>query len=99
MTSASANTVETSDEPDPRRWRALIICLIAGFMSLLDVSIVNVAIPSISAGLHAGESSLQWIVSGYALTFGLLLFPAGRAGDARGRRAAVMGGLAPFTLA
>ncbi|MCU1590865.1 MAG: major facilitator superfamily 1 [Frankiales bacterium] len=86
-------------EPDPMRWKALVICLIAGFMALLDVSIVNVAIPSISAGLHAGESSLQWIVSGYALTFGLLLVPAGRIGDARGRRPAFMWGLSLFTLA
>ncbi|MDT7539877.1 MAG: hypothetical protein QOI82_3462 [Actinomycetota bacterium] len=89
----------TTEEPDPRRWRALIICLVAGFMALLDVSIVNVAIPSIAFGLHAGESSLQWIVSGYALTFGLLLVPAGRIGDARGRRPAFMWGLALFTLA
>jgi EmrB/QacA subfamily drug resistance transporter len=88
-----------AEEPDPRRWRALIICLVAGFMALLDVSIVNVAIPSIATGLHAGESSLQWIVSGYALTFGLLLVPAGRIGDARGRRPAFMWGLALFTLA
>jgi EmrB/QacA subfamily drug resistance transporter len=87
------------EEPDPRRWRALIVCLVAGFMALLDVSIVNVALPSISTGLHAGESSLQWIVSGYALTFGLLLVPAGRIGDARGRRPAFMWGLAGFTLA
>jgi EmrB/QacA subfamily drug resistance transporter len=49
--------------------------------------------------LHAGESSLQWIVSGYALTFGLLLVPAGRVGDARGRRPAFMWGLGLFTLA
>src|SRR5881409_3900734 len=85
--------------PDPRRWGALAVCLVAGFMTLLDVSIVNVAIPSIATGLHAGESSLQWIVSGYALTFGLLLVPAGRIGDARGRRPAFMFGLALFTLA
>jgi EmrB/QacA subfamily drug resistance transporter len=85
--------------PDPRRWRALTVCLVAGFMSLLDVSIVNVALPSIATGLHAGEASLQWIVSGYALTFGLLLVPAGRIGDARGRRPAFMFGVALFTLA
>jgi EmrB/QacA subfamily drug resistance transporter len=81
------------------RWKALMVCLVAGFMSLLDVSIVNVALPSISSGLHAGESSLQWIVSGYALTFGLLLVPAGRIGDARGRRPAFMWGLGLFVLA
>jgi EmrB/QacA subfamily drug resistance transporter len=85
--------------PDPMRWKALSVCLVAGFMSLLDVSIVNVALPSIATGLNAGESSLQWIVSGYALTFGLLLVPAGRIGDARGRRPAFMWGLVLFTLA
>ncbi|MDX6198649.1 MAG: hypothetical protein QOJ79_1800 [Actinomycetota bacterium] len=99
MATASTRPAEPADEPDPRRWRALIICLVAGFMALLDVSIVNVAIPSIATGLHAGESSLQWIVSGYALTFGLLLVPAGRVGDARGRRPAFMWGLSLFTLA
>lgn len=86
-------------QPDPLRWRALSVCLIAGFMSLLDVSIVNVALPSIASGLHAGQNALQWIVSGYALTFGLLLVPAGRLGDARGRRPAFMWGLGLFTLA
>ncbi len=84
-------------EPDPRRWRVLVVCLVAGFMTLLDVSIVNVALPSIRAGLGAGENAVQWVVSGYALTFGLLLVPAGRVGDARGRRPTFMVGLAGFT--
>ena len=56
--------------PDPRRWKALAVCLVAGFMTLLDVSIVNVALPSIR-GPWAPPSDLQWVVSGYALTFGL----------------------------
>ncbi|GAA2591718.1 DHA2 family efflux MFS transporter permease subunit [Actinomadura fulvescens] len=80
-----------------RRWEALGVCLVAAFMSLLDVSIVNVALPSIQQGLHASEADLQWIVSGYALTFGLALVPAGRIGDARSRRAVFMAGLALFT--
>lgn len=67
-------------------------------MTLLDVSIVNVAIPSIDRSLGAGPSDLQWILSGYALTFGLLLVPAGRFGDLRGRRAVFMLGLGLFTL-
>ncbi len=66
-------------------------------MSLLDVSIVNVALPSIRAGLGADESDLQWVLSGYALAFGLVLVPAGRLGDARGRRNAFLFGLALFT--
>jgi EmrB/QacA subfamily drug resistance transporter len=89
--------VASTVEPDPRRWRALSVCLIAGFMSLLDVSIVNVALPSIRAGLHASTSDLQWVVSGYALAFGLVLVPAGRLGDARGRRTMFLIGLALFT--
>lgn len=68
-------------------------------MTLLDVSIVNVALPSIRKGLHTPESDLQWVVSGYALAFGLFLIPSGRLGDARGRRAVFMVGLALFTLA
>ncbi|MCW8218004.1 MULTISPECIES: MFS transporter [Streptomyces] len=84
---------------DPMRWRALGVCLVAGFMTLLDVSIVNVALPSIKAGLNTPESDLQWVLSGYALTFGLVLIPGGRLGDARGRRAVFMTGLALFTLA
>src|SRR3954470_1199668 len=99
MTSPTTPAPQVTEAPDPMRWKALAICLVAGFMALLDVSIVNVAIPSIASGLKAGESSLQWIVSGYALTFGLVLVPAGRVGDARGRRPAFMVGLALFTLA
>lgn len=90
-------TVTQRDEPDPRRWQALAVCLIAGFITLLDVSIVNVALPSIREGLGASESEIQWVLSGYALTFGLALVPAGRIGDARGRRMMFMTGLALFT--
>jgi MFS family permease len=85
--------VNSDHEPDPNRWKALAVCLVAGFMTLLDVSIVNVALPSIETGLHAQHSELQWIVSGYALTLGLLLVPAGRFGDAHGRRPAFMLGV------
>ncbi|MFB4310048.1 MFS transporter [Actinomadura sp. GTD37] len=95
---------KAADAPDPgwdrrRRWRALSVCLVSAFMTLLDVSIVNVALPSIREGLHASEAQLQWILSGYALTFGLVLVPAGRLGDARSRRAVFMSGLALFTVA
>ena len=68
-------------------------------MTLLDVSIVNVALPTIKTGLHAGDNDLQWIVSGYALALGLLLVPSGRLGDARGRRTVFMTGVALFALA
>jgi EmrB/QacA subfamily drug resistance transporter len=86
----------TTDGPDPRRWRALAVCLVAGFMTLLDVSIVNVALPSIERGLHAPTSDLQWVVSGYALAFGLALVPSGRIGDATGRRRMFVAGVVVF---
>ncbi|MQS15892.1 MFS transporter [Streptomyces kaniharaensis] len=92
---ASAEGGRTSE----RRWRALAVCLVAGFMTLLDVSIVNVALPTVRTGLHMSESGLQWVLSGYALAFGLILVPAGRLGDARSRRAVFLTGLALFTLA
>ncbi|MEJ5868798.1 MFS transporter [Pseudokineococcus sp. 5B2Z-1] len=84
---------------DPRRWKALAVCLVSGFMTLLDVSIINVALPSISQDLGASGSDLQWVLSGYALAFGLVLVPAGRLGDAHGRRRVFVAGLATFTLA
>ncbi len=75
------------------------VALVAAFMTLLDVSIVNVALPSIQSDLHLSAGELQWVLSGYALTFGLILVPAGRFGDARGRRDVFIAGLALFTLA
>src|SRR5699024_9553984 len=71
--------------PDPARWRILLVLLAAIFMSLISVSIVNVALPAIQGGLGASESELQWVLSGYALTFGVVLVAAGRAGDVMGR--------------
>ena len=81
---------------DPRRWRILGVSLAVGFMSLLDVSIVNVAIPSMREGLGTSSSTIQWVVSGYALTFGLTLVAGGRLGDAYGRRKMMLIGLAGF---
>ncbi len=86
----------TSDEPNPARWRILAVTLVVGFMSLLDVTIVNVAIPSIQEGLDTSASTVQWVVSGYALTFGLTLVAGGRLGDAYGRRRLMLIGLAGF---
>ena len=85
------------DAPDAQRWRALAVCLVAAFMTLLDISIVNVALPSIRDGIDAQSSELQWIVSGYALTFGLVLVPAGRLGDVWSRRGMFITGVAVFT--
>ncbi|MGH3586492.1 MAG: MFS transporter, partial [Pseudonocardia sp.] len=88
----------TGPDLDPNRWRALSVTLVAGFMSLLDVSIVSVALPSLQRGLGADPAAVQWVVSGYALTFGLALVPAGRLGDALGRRRMFLGALAAFVL-
>jgi MFS family permease len=81
---------------DRRRWRALLVTQLAAFMALLDVSIVNVALPSIERGLAMPAATAQWVVSGYALTLGLTLVPAGRMGDAFGRRRMFMIALAAF---
>jgi MFS family permease len=98
---APTRPTSRSDEyrPEPDRWMALAICLAAGFMTLLDVSIVNVALPSIDRGLHAQPNELEWIVAGYALSLGLLLVPSGRFGDAHGRRPVFMVGVALFVVA
>lgn len=81
---------------DPRRWRALWVTLVVGFMTLLDVSIVSVALPSLQEDLAASPATVQWVVSGYALTFGIALVPAGRLGDAFGRRRMFLIGLVAF---
>jgi EmrB/QacA subfamily drug resistance transporter len=83
---------------DPRRWRALWVTLVVGFMTLLDVSIVSVALPSLQTDLGASPSTVQWVVSGYALTFGIALVPAGRLGDAFGRRRMFLIGLVAFVV-
>jgi EmrB/QacA subfamily drug resistance transporter len=84
--------------PDPGRWRILAVLLVAIFMSLVSVSIVNVVLPSIQIGLGASDSDLQWVLSGYALTFGVVLVAAGRAGDILGRGPLFIAGVAIFTL-
>ena len=95
LTSVSA---PDQSPPDPRRWRALVVCLVAGFMTLLDVSIVNVALPPMQRSLGASSAELSWVVSGYALTFGLVLVSSGRLGDDRGRKKMFLLALALFTL-
>jgi EmrB/QacA subfamily drug resistance transporter len=89
---------ETKYVPDPRRWRVLAVSLVVGFMSLLDVTIVNVAVPSIRAGLGTSAATIQWVVSGYALAFGMTLVAGGRLGDAHGRRRMMTIGLIGFVL-
>jgi EmrB/QacA subfamily drug resistance transporter len=85
--------------PDPHRWQALAIVCVAMFMTVLDVSIVNVALPSIKNSLNVGESSLQWVLIAYTITFGGLLLLGGRAADLLGRRRMFMIGMALFAAA
>ena len=89
-------TSQHGADPDPRRWQALGVTQLAGFMGLLDVTIVNVALPSIQQDLGASVAGVQWVVSGYALAFGLVLAAAGRLGDALGRRRMFLWSLAAF---
>jgi EmrB/QacA subfamily drug resistance transporter len=86
-------------EPDPKRWWALALLCSAFFMVILDVSIVNVALPSIQKDLHFSQGDLQWVLSAYALTFGGFLLLGGRAADLLGRRRVFMVGVALFTAA
>jgi EmrB/QacA subfamily drug resistance transporter len=83
---------------DPKRWQALAVLGLAFLMVILDVAIVNVALPSIQRDLQfSSASSLQWVVSGYALTYGGLLLLGGRLGDILGRRRVFMLGLVAFS--
>jgi len=87
-----------SPEAERVRWRILIVLLAAIFMTLVGVSIVNVALPSIQRGLDASNSAMQWVLAGYTLTFGVVLVAAGRAGDLMGRGGIFLIGVAIFTL-
>jgi EmrB/QacA subfamily drug resistance transporter len=82
-----------------RKWWTLILVCVATFMLLLDVTIVNVALPSIQRSLHADFHDLQWVVDAYALTLAALLLTAGSLADLFGRKRLFMTGLALFTLA
>lgn len=102
---------ETSPEPSPdprtaqagrgdrRRWLALAIVMTAAFMDLVDVTIVNIAIPSIQEDAGASWSQIQWITAGYALAFAAGLITGGRLGDIYGRKRLFLLGIGGFTLA
>src|ERR687885_174842 len=85
--------------PDPRRWKALALICVAMFMTVLDVSIVNVALPTIGDALDFSRSNLQWVITAYAITFGGFLLLGGRAADYLGRRRVFTVGVTLFTLA
>jgi EmrB/QacA subfamily drug resistance transporter len=80
-----------------RRWRAFALLAVAYFMTIVDLTIVNVALPTIGRKLHFPQADLQWVVTAYALTFGGLMLLGGRAADLLGRRRMLMAGLVLFT--
>ncbi|MEX2211851.1 MAG: DHA2 family efflux MFS transporter permease subunit [Gaiellaceae bacterium] len=84
---------------DPRRWLVLAVVGAAFFMTILDVAIVNVAIPSIQRDFDVDEAMVQWVITAYAITFGGFLLLGGRMADLLGRRRIFIGGLVLFTLA
>jgi EmrB/QacA subfamily drug resistance transporter len=84
--------------PDPNRWKALALVCVAFFIVVLDVSIVNVALPSIAVDLEFEQDTLQWVITAYSLAFGGFLLLGGRAADLFGRRKVFMLGMALFTI-
>src|SRR5262250_1060769 len=90
---------ETVIPGEVRRWRAFSLLAVAYFMTIIDLTIVNVALPTIGRKLHFPESDLQWVVTAYSLTLGGFLLLGGRAADLLGRRRLFMAGLATFTAA
>ena len=85
--------------PPTNRWLVLVIACLAQFMVVLDVTIVNVALPSIQRGLHFSPASLQWVVNAYTLVFGGFLLLGGRAADLLGRKRLFGAGIALFSFA
>ena len=88
----------TEATPDRRRWLGLAVLLTAQFMVVLDIAIVNVALPTIKTNLHFSQESLQWVVTAYAILFGGVLLLGGRMADLLGRRRLFMAGLTLFTV-
>ncbi len=89
----------TAATTDRRRWMALYVLCVGMLMIVLDVTVVNVALPSIQSDLGFSQSSLAWVVNAYLIAFGGLLLLAGRFGDILGRKNIFMAGLALFTVA
>src|SRR5438067_12189859 len=84
---------------DRRRWAALVVLCVGQLMIVLDVTVVNVALPTIQRELHFSQTSLAWVVNAYLLTFGGLLLLAGRVGDIVGRKRIFIAGVGSFVVA
>src|ERR671915_315858 len=89
----------TSQSPHIKRWRAFVLLAVTFFMTAIDLTIVNVALPTIGRDLHFSQANLQWLVTAYALTFGGFLLRGGGAADLLGGRRILMLGLGLFTAA
>src|SRR5438270_2993542 len=89
----------TSTSRNINRWRAFALLAVAFFMVVIDLTIVNTSLPTIGRDLHFSQTSLQWVVTAYALTFGGFLLLGGRAADLLGRRRILMLGLGLFSAA
>src|SRR5918912_3390938 len=98
MSSQSLAVAADGARPDPRRWIALAVIVAAQFMVVLDVAIVNVALPSIKTDLHFSQESLQWVITAYSIFFGGVLLLGGRLADLLGRRRLFVAGLLLFTV-
>src|SRR5260370_6010542 len=81
-----------------KRWFALAVIVAAQFMVVLDIAIVNVALPTIKTDLHFSQEGLQWVITAYSILFGGVLLLGGRMADLLGRRRLFMGGLGLFTI-
>ena len=90
---------DTGQADYPRRWLAAIVLIVGALMDMIDVTIVNVALPSIQRDLHASATQLEWVVSGYMLAFAATLIIAGNLGDKFGRKRLFLSGAALFGLA
>src|SRR5262252_6050525 len=98
MSSQSIAATSDLEERGDRRWLILSALVLAQFMVVLDVAIVNVALPTIKNDLHFSEEGLQWVITAYAILFGGVLLLGGRMADLLGRRRVFMAGLALFTV-
>src|SRR2546430_478734 len=96
--SAEIVTEAAAGQQDRRRWFALAVIVAAQFMVVLDIAIVNVALPSIKTDLHFSQESLQWVITAYSIFFGGVLLLGGRLADLLGRRRLFVAGLALFTI-
>src|SRR2546421_6361156 len=99
MTALTPMTKTARVEAPVHRWRAFAVLAVSYFRTIVDLTIVNVALPTIGRKLHFSETNLEWVVTAYALTFGGFLLLGGRAADLLGRRRVFMAGLALFTAA